>query len=250
MDPAILLPFLLVLSRLAGFFAFVPLPGGQNGPGAARIVFALGFTIALYPQWPAAGAPVSTGWMLAALASEAALGATMGLAVACLNEVMLMMAQIAGVQAGYGFASTIDPSTQADATVLLVAAELIAGMLFFALGLDREVLRILARSLETQPPGAFAVTGPMSEALVKLTAGIFSAGLRLALPVVALLALVDLSLALLGRLNAQLQLITLAFPAKMLTALGVLAALAGLYPRVYGANAHEAMRVIGHLVGN
>ena len=47
--------------------------------------------------------------------------------------------------------------------------------------------------------------------------------MRLALPVVALLMLVDLALALLGRLNAQLQLLTLAFPAKMLAALLLLA---------------------------
>ena len=43
--------------------------------------------------------------------------------------------------------------------------------------------------------------------------------LRLALPVVALLLMVDVALALLGRLNQQLQLLALAFPAKMLTAL-------------------------------
>ncbi len=47
-----------------------------------------------------------------------------------------------------------------------------------------------------------------------------------------MLILVDVSLALLGRLNAQLQLLTLAFPAKMLTALVVLSAVAGLFPRL------------------
>ena len=47
----------------------------------------------------------------------------------------------------------------------------------------------------------------------------FSVGLRLALPVVALLVMVDVALALLGRLNPQLQLLSLAFPVKMLTAL-------------------------------
>ena len=55
--------------------------------------------------------------------------------------------------------------------------------------------------------------------MARLTAEIFSLGMRLALPVVALLTLVDLALALVGRLNAQLQLVLLAFPVKMLATL-------------------------------
>ena len=70
-------------------------------------------------------------------------------------------------------------------------------------------------------------------------AGMFTTGLRLAFPALALLALVDLSLALLGRLTAQLQLLTLSFPLKMLAAVGVLALIAPLFPRLLGAYGHE-----------
>ena len=56
--------------------------------------------------------------------------------------------------------------------------------------------------------------------------------MRLALPVVALLLMVDVALALLGRLNQQLQLLSLAFPLKMLTALLVLSWMAPLFPRI------------------
>jgi flagellar biosynthetic protein FliR len=249
MGPTLLLPFLLVLARVAGFFTFLPLPGGKAGPDAVRVVFSLGFTLALYSQWPVVAGDVSIGWCAGALASEAALGLAVGLAVACLAETFLMMAQIAGLQAGYGYASTIDPTTQADATVLLVVAQLVAGLLFFALGVDREILRVLARSLASHPPGWFAVTRPSAGWIVHLMAGIFSAGLRLALPVVALLALVDVALALIGRLNAQLQLVTLAFPMKMLVALGLLAAGAALYPRVYAAGAREVLGVAARMAG-
>jgi len=41
--------------------------------------------------------------------------------------------------------------------------------------------------------------------LIHTCAAIFSVGVRLALPVVALLILVDIALPLMGRLNAQLQ---------------------------------------------
>ncbi len=241
------LPFLLVLARVGGFFAFVPLPGGKAGPDIVRVVLTVGFTLALVAQWPAAAAPFSLSWLTAALLSEAALGVTVGLAVACLTESLVMMAQIVGLQAGYGYASTIDPATQADAGVLLVVAELIGGLLFFALGLDREVLRVFAGSLETQPAGAFWIAPSAAAAILRLTASIFSTGLRLALPVAALLALVDVALALAGRLHAQLPMVTLAFPTKMLLALGRLAALAPLMPRLYTESARQAIRAAAHL---
>ena len=62
-----------------------------------------------------------------------------------------------GLQAGYAYASTIDPNTEADSGILLVFAQLMAGLLFFALGLDREVLRLFAQSLDKIPPGAYVL---------------------------------------------------------------------------------------------
>lgn len=250
MPTSLLIAFLVVLSRVSGFFAFIPLPGGKPGPDAARVVLSLTFTLALYGQWPRLPADPSLGWCVAALASEAALGMAIGLLVAFLTETLLMMAQVAGMQAGYGYASTIDPTTQADATVLLVVTQLIAGMFFFAMGMDREILRVLARSLEAHPPGWFTANRRSGECIVRLASGIFSGGVRLALPVVALLTLVDLALALIGRLNAQLQLVSLAFPAKMLVALSVLAAVAALYPRAYAVGMREALRAAAHLAGS
>ncbi len=246
----LLLSFLLVLARMAGFFAFVPLPGGKSGPDVARVVLSLSFTLALYAQWPHVAAEPSAGWCAAALASEAALGVAVGLAVACLTETFLMTAQIAGLQAGYGFAATIDPTTQADATVLLVVMQMIGGLLFFAMGLDRAILFVFARSLEAHPAGWFVVTRPMGESVTRLAALIFSAGLRLALPVVALLMLVDLALALIGRLNSHLQLVTLAHPAKMVVAMSVLVALSSLFPRIYAAGMREVLGFVSHLVGS
>ena len=58
-------------------------------------------------------------------------------------------------------------------------------------------------------------------------------GLRLAMPVIALLILIDLALALIGRIQQQLHLLSLAFPVKMLAAVAMLAALAPVIARVF-----------------
>ncbi len=120
-------------------------------------------------------------------------------------------------------------------------AQLAGGLLFFSLGMDRQVLRVFAASLAAHPPGTFFLRASSAEAIVGLGAGMFATGMRLAMPVVALLALIDISLALLGRIHQQLQLLTLAFPIKMLAALAFLATIFALFLPVYRAAAERTV---------
>jgi flagellar biosynthetic protein FliR len=245
-----LFAFLLVLARIAGALSFVPLPGISAVPPTARIALAAMLTLALVSRWPAVDASTITPFRLAGWAvGEAAIGLAIGVAIAFVLEAFTFAAQVLGVPAGYGYASTVDPNTQADSGILIVLAELVAGLLFFALGLDREVLRLFALSLDRVPAGVF-VFGPKSAAaMVQLASGLFSTGVRIALPVVALLIMVDVALALLGRLNSQLQLLSLAFPLKMMAALAMLAWLAALFPRILLAYAGQAFGVARRVLG-
>jgi flagellar biosynthesis protein FliR len=241
---ATLFGFLAVLARVAGALSFVPLPGFRNAPEPVRAVLALSLTVALAPLWPAGFAGAGTGRIVTVLASEAALGITVGLAVSFLVETLLVAAQVFGVQAGYSYASTVDPTTDADSNVLLVFAQLMAGMLFFALGVDREVIRIFAASLAAYPPGAFVLKPASADEMIALGTVMLSTGVRLALPVVVLLMLMDVALALLGRMHQQLQLMTLAFPVKMLATLAFVAAISVFFLPVYRSAAEHTIAAL------
>ncbi len=225
--------FLLVLSRVTGAFVFVPLPSVTPGTELPRIFAAVAITIALIPSWPKLEAfPDNIGALILSVVIEAAFGLAIGLSVACLNEMLKMGAQIMSTQAGFGYASTVDPNTSADAGLLVVAAQMVGGLLFFAMGLDKQIVRLFAQSLVSHPPGTFRADPQLAEALWHFAGGIFSAGVRLAFPAIALLGLVDLSLGLLGRINSQLHLISVAMPVKLLVALALIAVLAAFFPRV------------------
>jgi flagellar biosynthesis protein FliR len=241
-DIGLLFSFLSVLARVSGALVFLPIPGIRSGPDAAKIVVSLALTVALYPVWPAIpDGPKTVGWCAALLMSEGAFGVAAGLCVSFLIDGFILAAQVLGLQAGFSYSSTIDPSSQADSTVLQVFIQLIAGLLFFATGIHFHVIRAFSASLESVPPGSFTLSPALVPAIARLGAGMLSLGVRLALPVVALLLLVDLSLALMGRINAQLQLLSLAFPAKMLAALLLLAASAPLFPILFE---HSGMRTV------
>ncbi|MDX2179287.1 MAG: flagellar biosynthetic protein FliR [Bryobacteraceae bacterium] len=241
---------LLVTTRLAGLFVFFPLPGAKSVASLAKIVFALSLTVALYPFWPKLQATESPMQLAAWALAESALGLAMGLTVAFLAEGVTLAMQIVAGQAGYSYASSIDPNSEADSGVLPVLGQLFASLLFFAIGLDGQLIRALAGSLETLPPGGdWNVLGPGSAgAVLRLPATLFSTALRLALPVAALLLILDLALALMGRINAQLQLLSVAFPAKMLLTLAMLAALAPAAALVYQSQGAVAMSALERLL--
>jgi flagellar biosynthetic protein FliR len=241
--------FLLVLSRVSGVIVFVPIPGFSAAPDASRALLALAITLALFPAWPkitleASANGLFPGRLLGWMGTEAALGLTIGVAIAFLLECMQMAAQILGFQAGYSYASTIDPATQADTTTLQLIAQLFAGMLFFAFGFDRQVLRVLAQSLISTPAGTFPSQAGAAELIVHLGAAVFSTGLQLAIPVLALLLLLDVAFAVLGRLHAQMQLLSLSFTIKMLVALAFLASILALYPAVFERTGARTLRML------
>ena len=225
--------FLLVLARVSGVIAFVPIPGLSSGPAIARVVLSLALTVALSPVWPAFNGNPTLGRMAGWLASEAGFGLTIGIAIAFLLEGIQMAAQIVGLQAGYSYASTVDPSTQADTTSLQLMSQLFAGSLFFALGFDRRVVQALAASLERIPSGSYTLSGAAVDAVLHLGAAIFSIGLQLAIPVLALLLLLDIAFAVLGRLQTQLQLLSLSFSLKMLVGIAFLASVIRFFPAAF-----------------
>jgi len=246
---SLLYGFLLVLARVSGIFIFIPLPTFKNGPSAAKILLALALTFALFPLWPKVDVPATivqvSGWIFV----EAAIGLAAGLAVAFIIEGVYVAAQAISTQAGFSYAAMVDPNTEADSTVLIVVAQLTAGLLFFALGLDRRLLEILARSLQTHPPGSLPLSRSAVEIVAMLGSSAFSTGLRLVLPAMILMFLIDLSIGLLGRLNSQLQLVALAFPIKMVASLAALSFLILLVPKIYQQSAGVAFGALAKVLG-
>ncbi len=99
------------------------------------------------------------------------------------------------------------------------------------------------------PPGTFALSPAGARIVLQAGSTMFTTGLRLALPIMAVMVMVDISLALLGRVNAQLHLISIAFPVKMLIGVGLLAWMAVLLPAMLRGSATEAFAAARALVG-
>jgi flagellar biosynthesis protein FliR len=242
--------FLLVLARVSGVIAFLPVPGIRDVASPVRVVLAMSITFALFPVWPSlpnelVGLTQLTAWAFL----EAGFGLAAGLAVAFLTEAFQLAMQFLGLQVGYSYALTIDPTSQADAGVLQVITGLMTSLLFFTLGVDHQLVRLLAASFQKFPAGTWAPTAASLDGIVRLGAGMFTFGLRLAMPVIGLMVLIDLALALLGRMQQQLQLLSLAFPIKMLAALAMMIILSPAIARLFETDSTATMTALWQSLG-
>jgi flagellar biosynthesis protein FliR len=219
-----LVSFLLVLTRVGSAIAIVPIPGMRTAPGAPKAVLVLAVTVSLCRYWMV---PTPGDWtasrLVVAVASESAFGLGVGVGVSLLLEAAQVAGQLISLQAGFSYASTIDPASDADSGIILILFQLLTATIFFSLGLDRVILRGFGESLARIPPGTYHLAPAAMESILKVGSAMFQLAFRLALPLTAVLLVSDIALALAGRFMQQLQLSTVLFPVKTLGSLAMLA---------------------------
>lgn len=240
----------LLLARTAGLMVFVPIPGLRRAPGLPKIVAAAALAVLLAPlarvQVDSALLSAEAGpWLLLKLLlAEAALGVAVGTAVRLVMDSFGLAAQALGFQAGYSYVNMVDPSSEVDASILNVLFALLAGLLFFTFDLHLFLLRVLADGLRTIPLGAWSSRPADALAMARLSADMVDFAVRLALPAIALLLLIDLTLGLLNQVHSRMQLLTLAFPAKIIAALAVLYPALLQSPRLFHSLAERGGELI------
>ncbi len=123
--------------------------------------------------------------------------------------------EIAGDRAspmlGFGAASLFDPHTEAHETALTRMLRLLALLLAFLLGLHRVVLASLLASYRVLPPGAAIDASRAATSIVQLTAQTVEAGLRLGVPIIGVLLMVQVALAFISRAAPAMQIFSVGF---------------------------------------
>jgi flagellar biosynthetic protein FliR len=138
---------------------------------------------------------------------------------------MQLSAQFLALQAGFSYASTIDPNSEVDSGILLILCQLLTSLIIFAMGLDRQILAALAGSFERIPAGSFHLTPAILIGVLSVGSQMFQVAIRLALPVISVLLVAEFALVLLGKIEQHIQLSHLLFSLKTLAALAILATL-------------------------
>jgi flagellar biosynthetic protein FliR len=220
----------LALVRVSGMVAFAPFFSSTALPVRAKAVFVLAVAWLLAPlvaTMPNARAEIN----FTAVLGELAVGLVYGLTLAMLNEILLFAGQIAGVQFSFSLVNLMDPSSSIETPLLGNLFQLMGTLVLITAGLDRILLASLFRSFRAVPLGTYALAPAAGLVLVRAAGGIFLAAVELAAPILAATMLVEIAIALMGKLSPQLPVMSLTVPFKTLTGFVVLAGSLALWPR-------------------
>ena len=220
----------LALVRVSGMVAFAPFFSSDALPVRTRAVFTVLVAFLLAPSvagLSGAHAVVDVQTIL----GELAVGLVYGLSLALLNEILLFAGQVLGLQLSFSLVNLLDPSSSIQTPLMGELLQWMGTLVIVAAGLDRILLASLMRSFHAVPLGTFVMRATTPGVLVHTAGGVFLAALELAAPVLAATVLVDLGVALMGKLSPQLPVMSLTVPIKTLTGFGLLAATLALWPR-------------------
>ncbi|MGA8727270.1 MAG: flagellar biosynthetic protein FliR [Terracidiphilus sp.] len=220
----------LALVRVSGMVAFAPFFSSTALPMRAKAVFTLAVAYLLAPliaTLPNARVEIT----FSALLGEVAIGLVYGLTLALLNEMLLFAGQIAGLQFSFSLVNLLDPASAIQTPLLGELFQLMGTLVILTAGLDRILLASMVRSFRVAPLGSFAMAPMTTLAIVRAAGGIFLAAVQLAAPLLAATLLVELAVALMGKLSPQLPVMSLTVPLKTLTGFALLAGSLALWPR-------------------
>jgi len=228
--PGYLSAMVLVLVRISGILVFAPFFSSNALTMRTKAVFvgALAYLLApLVASLPHAQTQIT----YSAVIGEIGVGLVYGLSLALMSEMLLFAGQIVGVQFSFSMVNLLDPTSNIQTPLLGDLFQLMGTLVIIAAGLDRILLASLVRSFHAVPMGTYVLQQATAMAIVHAASGIFLAALELAAPVLAATMLVEIAIALMGKLSPQLPVMNLTVPMKTLTGYIVLIGSLAVWPR-------------------
>lgn len=216
--------FWLVAARLTGFFMISPGMNEMSIPRPAKAAFLIWLTVLFIPILPSGTYGVPGGWdSLFILSGEVFVGMAIGL----VSRLILAAIQFGGAvidsEIGLLVGQQLNPFNPFSGSVFSQIL-LIAGLFYFW-SLDYFSILIMAvhESFELVPIASAIHSLHNIEILLKLGAAIFSSGLMIASPVIAVMFFVTITIGLLSRAVQSLNIFAESFVIKVL--FGILAVL-------------------------
>jgi len=201
------------LSRILGLIAAAPLFGNAGVPLRVKVLLGVFLALVIAPLVPALPAVDPTSWAgLLILVKEMIIGLAMGFAMRLVFAAVEYAGEVASQTMGLGFAVFFDPSTRGRSSAVSQFMALVATMAFLAVNGHLVLLEALAESFITMPITETPFSSNAALELVRWGGRIFSAGLQIAMPIIAALLITQVALGILTRAAPQLNIFGIGFP--------------------------------------
>lgn len=211
----------LELARITGLIIITPIPW-EVAPQRVKAAMVMFLALIVHSmEAPAVdlGGPLDTAVLLF---TEFVIGAAMGFVV----RLAVSVAEIAGTTVapiiGFGAASIFDPNTGEQDSILTRLFRQFYILLALVVGAHRIILGSLVTSFRELPVGSAVHLENGAAFFIQLSSHALSSGVRLALPLLAILLMVQLALAFVSRAAPSMQIFSIGFAVLLATGAVVL----------------------------
>lgn len=236
------------LGRVGGFCMAAPIFNATVMPARIRVAITLVLTMVLAPLAPTQMDLLSASGV-ATMAMQLLIGASIGFALQLVFQAVSYGGILIGQSMGLGFAELISPTSNTSVPVLGQFYMVMVSLLFLAMDGHLQVIQLLADSFRGLPPGVTGMDTKSLWLLVMAGGDLFAGALRVALPAMTALLLVNVGFAATSRASPAMNLFAVGFPISI--CMGFIAlwlAMRGL------TSAYESLQSVGwdvmrHLAG-
>ncbi len=204
----------LVFSRLLGFFRFAPIFCRKELPGLVKIAIALLFTVMISPLLSPEKVLAQTDSFILSILLNVVVGAIIGYMARLIVIAIDCGAEMINMQMGLSSATTLDPSSSSQISILTNIISLMGLLIFINLGGVYWLFKAFMRSFEIFP--LYAVHIPLAQLvkmdlLIKLSSNTLYMGLQVASPILLATLAQDIILGVISRTAPQVNVFQLSF---------------------------------------
>lgn len=223
--------FMLIFARITGLFLIAPVFGVRMLPFQIKIGLSLIISIILLnvisqPQQLIMNNLIT---LVISLANELIVGLIIGFAAQIVFSAIEYAGFLIDFQLGFSMANTIDPQFGTQIPLMGNFKYVLAIMVYLLTNGHHILITALAKSYNFIPIAGFNFDGKIMEIVTNIISGMMITSIKIALPVVGVLFVVDLALGLLARTVPQMNVFVVGMPAKLIVGLITLVIALPLY---------------------
>lgn len=209
--------FILIFSRVSGLFLTAPLLSIQQVPMQIKVGLSMFVSFIFFPQLLATTTPLPMDILTftIAIVIEVSIGVLMGFVA----ELVWSILEFAGYEIdsimGMDMSSTINPISQTNSSITGRLFFIIAAYAFLLMQGHHYYFLGIQQSYHILPIGHLHIQYASLEFIIKMITNIFIIGLELALPIYAVLFIINIIMGVFARLVPQMNVFFLSFPIKI-----------------------------------
>lgn len=222
----VIINFLLPFIRIAALFMVMPIMGTALVPKRIKILLSLGVSLIVFSS--ISGTEIALSQSLTMLhlvlliAQQILIGVVIGLIIHIIFEAFVIAGQVSAMQMGLGFASMIDPQNGVSVPAVGQLYLMIVTLLYLSMNGHLYAIQILVESFEVLPLHELNLTKLPIEKFISLSNWLFLGAMKIALPAIAALLIVNLSIGIMTKAAPQLNIFSIGFPITMILGLIIL----------------------------